>query len=100
MKLKYRPSGTLLSEPSGLKPLRMCVICRRRLPKTELLRMVRRIEGAGTALSTDGTPGLVEDHDQTASGRGWYICREPRCKEKLGGFQPGGKKAWRVKHYG
>ena len=99
--MKYKPSDALLGEQSGLKPLRMCVICRKRLPKKELLRMVRRIKGSGTAIiPTDGTPCLVEDYDQTASGRGWYICREPRCKEKLGGFQPGGKKAWRVKHYG
>ncbi|MDL2315737.1 YlxR family protein [Desulfovibrio sp. OttesenSCG-928-A18] len=49
----------------------MCVICRRRAPKSTLLRMVMRSDKAQP----------VPDQKQTAPGRGIYICDEPRCKE-------------------
>ena len=49
-------------------PVRMCVGCRERAPKKELIRVVR-------------TPGgeLLLDAAGKAAGRGAYICRKPEC---------------------
>ncbi len=53
------------------EPLRMCVGCRQRAPKKELVRIVRTPEG-----------GLILDAAGKASGRGAYICRRAQCLEK------------------
>ena len=51
-------------------PVRMCVICRTRAPKSSLLR---HVEAQGRA--------PVPDSGQTAPGRGMYICGQSRCRE-------------------
>lgn len=53
-------------------PLRMCVVCRNMLPKDSLVRVIKTKEGA---ISVDNT--------KKASGRGAYICKDPKCREKL-----------------
>jgi len=53
-------------------PVRMCVICRERFPKTTLLRHVFEPEG-----------GLVPDPRATLPGRGHYLCANPACAEKF-----------------
>jgi len=54
-------------------PMRMCVGCRNRLPKKELIRVVR--------LASDGSIRL--DPTGKASGRGAYICSDdPQCLAK------------------
>ncbi len=53
-------------------PLRMCVVCRQMLPKDSLVRVIKTKEGA---ISVDST--------KKASGRGAYICKDPKCRERL-----------------
>lgn len=49
-------------------PLRMCAVCRKKQPKTELLRIVKY---------TDGRIELDETHK--AQGRGCYVCKNGDC---------------------
>lgn len=65
----------------GHEAIRMCVICRRRAPKEELLRHVFE----------DGDKPLV-DEPQTRPGRGWYLCSEHTCREKFRRFRPSMRK--------
>jgi hypothetical protein len=54
----------------------MCVVCRRRFSKRELERFV---------CSTNGLGGrsLQPDPGQAAPGRGYYVCNDERCRERL-----------------
>ena len=49
-------------------PQRMCVGCREKRDKKDLLRVVRTPEGQ-----------LVRDATGQPSGRGAYVCRDPPC---------------------
>ena len=53
-------------------PMRMCIACRERMPKRDLLRAVK---------NADGYIGL--DFSGKAPGRGAYICNNPACILKL-----------------
>lgn len=53
------------------EPLRMCVACRARGTKKELIRVVRTPTGE-----------VVADARAKAPGRGAYLCRKPECLEK------------------
>jgi len=53
-------------------PIRMCVICRQRVPKSALTRF--------TAASLVLEPP-VPDTKQREQGRGLYLCNAPRCRE-------------------
>lgn len=50
-------------------PLRMCVACRNKRTKTELLRVVRQKE----------TGKIFIDETKKADGRGAYLCRHAEC---------------------
>ena len=50
-------------------PTRTCLGCRRRRPKTEMVRLVRRADGRVEA-------------DRTAAGRGAYVCATDECLER------------------
>ena len=52
-------------------PMRSCVVTREKLPKGELLRIVR---------TTDGT--IVADETGKINGRGAYICACEECLNK------------------
>ena len=53
--------------------MRMCIGCRERFPKKELIRVVRR--------ASDGE--VTVDPTGKISGRGAYVCRcNPACLEK------------------
>lgn len=52
-------------------PLRMCIACRKRMPKEELLRIVKDNQGQ-----------VKIDFSLKASGRGAYICDDPKCIAK------------------
>ena len=52
-------------------PMRMCVGCREMKPKKELIRVVRSPEGE-----------ISLDFKGKASGRGAYVCPDPRCLKK------------------
>ena len=57
-------------------PLRSCIACRAKLPKRELIRVVRTPEGT-----------LEMDPKGKRAGRGAYLCRQRQCCEKA--LQPG-----------
>ncbi len=55
--------------PTTLEPTRTCLGCRRRRPKGEMVRLVRRADGSVAA-------------DRTGPGRGAYVCRDTECVER------------------
>ena len=52
-------------------PLRKCIGCEAMKPKKELIRVVRSPEGE-----------ISLDFKGKASGRGAYVCPDPRCLKK------------------
>lgn len=52
-------------------PLRMCSVCKKMLPKKELIRVVKTNENK-----------FFVDTSLKANGRGAYICKNPLCFEK------------------
>lgn len=52
-------------------PIRTCLGCRARRPKTAMLRLVRRAGGV-----------VAVDPRRTAGGRGAYVCEDPGCLER------------------
>ena len=71
----------MTTEKTREKPIRMCVICRERFPKSQLIRHV----AVWTAPAGEDSPAprLVEDPAQTSPGRGFYACRRTECLERL-----------------
>lgn len=59
---------------SGHVPVRMCAVCRRRLPKHVLTRFVRS--------KTD--EALMLDTHKILQGRGVYVCADPKCIDDFG----------------
>ncbi len=55
----------------------MCVICRRRFAKPQLLRFVSAGEGGAVG------NGLEADASQAKPGRGRYVCSDPQCQERF-----------------
>ena len=67
------PSACSKPRPAG--PVRMCCMCRRRLPKAELTRYVRdKDKDAG---------GLTPDPAFRLPGRGLYVCGQDECRERF-----------------
>ena len=62
-------------QPEGEGPIRTCCICRRRLPKAELLRHIRGVSENGE--------GLVPDPRGRMPGRGLYVCGQAECRERF-----------------
>lgn len=52
-------------------PLRMCVVCKKIMPKKDMLRIVKNKEGE-----------VFIDYTNKANGRGAYICDSAECIEK------------------
>ena len=69
----------------GHEPARMCVICRRRFAKSQLLRHVLApsAETEGETRAGAGKSGLEADEARARPGRGWYVCSDPQCREKF-----------------
>lgn len=63
------------------KPVRMCVICKRRFAKRQLFRYVLNETGE-----------KIFDEQKRAPGRGAYCCLDPGCREKFALWKPGRKK--------
>ena len=62
-------------EPRQAGPVRMCCMCRRRLPKAELSRYVR---------DKNGDPGgFAPDPAFRLPGRGLYVCGQDECRERF-----------------
>lgn len=53
-------------------PQRTCIVCRRKVDKRQLTRIVR---------TTDA--GVVVDPTGKRNGRGAYVCEQPACWDKL-----------------
>ena len=62
--------GTLSAKRRKHVPLRSCIACREKLPKRELIRVVRTPEGT-----------LEIDPKGKSAGRGAYLCRKRECSE-------------------
>ncbi len=54
-------------------PLRTCIICRTKIEKNLLVRIV-----------VSGNHGICIDKAQKINGRGTYICKKLKCQEKKG----------------
>lgn len=67
----------------GHQPTRMCVICRRRFAKSQLLRHVLPPADADRTPDSAGESGLEADKAQVRPGRGWYVCSDPECRKKF-----------------
>lgn len=53
-------------------PQRSCIVCRRKVDKRQLTRIVRTADA-----------GVVVDPTGKRNGRGAYVCDQPDCWEKL-----------------
>jgi predicted RNA-binding protein YlxR (DUF448 family) len=49
-------------------PFRMCMICKKMMPKAELIRIVKNKSG-----------DVFIDYTDKANGRGAYVCNNPEC---------------------
>jgi len=49
-------------------PVRMCIVCRKLVPRTDMIRMVKNEER-----------GILWDEEYSLSGKGVYICRKREC---------------------
>lgn len=70
------------AQNAGSQPVRSCVICRRRLAKSELARYAPARDRAS----------LVSDPAQRLPGRGFYVCDQARCQKAFIQY-----KGWRRK---
>ncbi|GEM_PF-335531 len=61
-------------------PVRMCCICRRRLPQAQLLRHVR---AAKAGEEQDAGNGFVPDPRRRMPGKGLYVCDQAECRERF-----------------
>ncbi len=52
-------------------PLRMCIVCKKMLPKAELIRVVKAPDGS-----------MSFDKTGKKNGRGAYLCDSKECVEK------------------
>ena len=60
------------------KPVRMCIACRKKFPKKELVRYVYSNE-----LKEPETDCLVPDPGKNKPGRGFYLCGQALCRDKF-----------------
>lgn len=63
---------------AGSKPVRMCVVCRKKFLKEELERYVFPNEP-----KEPETKSLVPDPEKKKSGRGFYLCGQALCRDKF-----------------
>lgn len=61
-----------LSAAKGSGPLRQCCVCKKVLPKENLMRLIK-----------PQTENTLYDHSARMNGRGTYICPETGCLEKI-----------------
>lgn len=67
----------VIPQEQATGPVRMCCVCRRRLPKAGLERYVR-VDGAG-----EGEQGLRADPAKRLPGRGLYVCSDQQCQDRF-----------------
>jgi hypothetical protein len=63
----------------GHIPTRMCMGCRKRREKRELIRLTKNAEGV-----------FVPDEKKISPGRGFYLCPDPECFARAQKKQPKG----------
>ncbi|MFW5487010.1 MAG: YlxR family protein [Desulfovibrio sp.] len=78
-KIILRPESEM-----GQGPERTCVVCRRKLPKDQLVRHVCHKDGQERK--------LILDENKTMPGRGFYHCRESICSRRFAKYS-----GWRTK---
>ncbi len=61
-----------MGKGKGHIPIRMCVVCRTRRPKFDLIRLVADKDGI-----------IRRDDKGRLGGRGAYVCPNEKCIEKL-----------------
>jgi len=83
------PAEDSASPDRADSPVRMCVVCRRRFAKDDLLRFTCP-EPGGLALALDVTG--------KRAGRGFYVCRDAACRNKFERFKGWQKKCKGVGH--
>jgi len=64
--------GEETSVHKGHVPLRTCLICRKKKEKKTLIRLTVQADGS-----------MTRDPKQRAAGRGYYVCDDPFCLERL-----------------
>ncbi len=75
---------TGMDSTDGNDPVRSCVICRQRFAKKDLFRFV---------IGKDASDNeLIPDNKKIMHGRGYYVCNNERCLEKIKFFKPRKKK--------
>ena len=72
-------AGSQRVTEKGHRPVRMCVGCRQRREKRELIRLVRNAEGT-----------FVPDEKKNLPGRGFYLCPNADCFARAQKKQPKG----------
>ncbi len=63
----------------GHIPIRMCMGCRKRREKKELIRLTKNAEGA-----------FAPGEKKNSPGRGFYLCPDPECFTRAQKKQPKG----------
>ncbi|MBU1042705.1 MAG: YlxR family protein [Proteobacteria bacterium] len=77
------PKGTTSADgqaAGAAGPVRMCCICRCRLPQAQLLRHVR---AAKAGEEQEAGKGFVPDPRRRMPGRGLYVCDRAECRERF-----------------
>ena len=59
-------------------PIRMCVICKQRFAKVDLLRHIITIDNI-----------ITFDTQKVLNGRGYYVCNKETCREKFFHYKKG-----------
>jgi len=70
-------------------PIRTCIVCKQKFPKSTLKRFVCKFER--------GEARLVYDPKQNKPGRGFYVCDDSSCLGKLDKIKSWVKKCKGVK---
>ncbi len=66
------------------EPTRMCVACRKKTKKSELIRYVVKIKEDADFDNTKGQSTIrIEDVNKCLEGRGHYVCDDPICIDKM-----------------
>ena len=71
--IEEKPEEVTKEDCDGPKriPMRMCLGCREMMPKKEMTRIVRTVEG-----------NIEIDYTGKKSGRSAYFCKNPECLDK------------------
>ncbi len=76
-----------LTSTSKYEPTRMCIACRKKTSKENLLRYVilNTVTGEISTNEGDRKSNILKvlDEKKCLDGRGYYVCNDPVCIEKV-----------------